>query len=430
VLRAAARPARLDRASVLGLIAFGQFDSYRSFFRDVALVPPYASVNPAPAGTLRWSTPAGPARRAATSEEAARLVVETLLDVVRRALRHADRPAVALSGGLDSSAVAWAAAQAWRELGRRPADLAAYHQLPASGPTEERHARTVAAALGIRFHAVSSRPCDPWDGSEALLRRLPFPPDGGGLAELLTFQRRLRDDGVDVLLTGDGGDEAFDAHADDEIGPAGRALRRVLGPLVRPLRAARRRRQARGTLPDWLRVRVGRSSPPEASPVPRTGLFGAAAARDRLLRCARQQTIVALYDGLDALHGTRTVVPLLDRALVDLVVSLPSGTLAVDGRPKGLLRYALAGRLPETVVARPKDQPYAEPARVGDLARYGAAWDERFLRGGLLEQADVLPRSAAADLIRDGGRGDLAALTHVHAALGLEAWADAKALAL
>lgn len=429
VLAATGLAPQLDLDRTLGLLSTGYFDSHRSFFAGVDLVPPHVPMLRAADGKLREGVAAGPAPRTASPAEAAPWLLETLLAEIRPVLASARRPAVTLSGGLDSSAVAWAASRVWRELGRSPESLRAYHHLPPSGPTEEKRARVVADSLGMELVALTFALGDPWEGAEDFLARLPIPPDGGGISEVLAFHRRLRDDGVDVVLTGDGGDEALTAHAEDDLGVIRRRLRSMGRRVARPLLRRRRRAEGLRGAPDWLRSAMEGVPIPEASPRARGGLTGAAASRDRLLRCSRQQAIVAFHRALDECFGTRTACPFLGRALLDLLVSLPAAAVAGDGRPKGLLRLALRGLLPPSVLDQSKDdQPYVEPQRVTELERHWRDWRTGLVREGVLDRSGLLTIDEAESLAGTALEGDLRALMRVNAIVGLEVWARARHL--
>jgi asparagine synthetase B (glutamine-hydrolysing) len=426
-------PPRLDPARALGLLATGHFDSHRSFFSGVGLVPPHVPVLCGRDGVLETGVAEGPPPQIGTSaDEAASRLAGALLDAARRALVGASRPAITLSGGLDSTAVAWAATRAWRDLGRPSEAIAAYHLLPESGPSEEDRARAAADALGLRLVLVSIPPADPWEGTEKFLSRLPFPPDGGGVAEILAFRRRMRSDGVDAVLTGDGGDEALEAHAEDERVGFRARVRAPLRALAAPLLRARGRRRALRDAPEWLRVAMRDVPLPAPSPEPRRGLSGAAASRDRLLRCARQQAIVGFHRGLDETFGSRTSFPFLDGGVIDLVVSLPVAALRGDGRGKSLIRRALAEGLPAVVLDQRKetDQPYVEPLRIDEARRYGRSWMDRFVCGGTLEAGRLLPRDGADELLRRATEGERRSSSTLHALVGVEAWAHARGLAV
>jgi hypothetical protein len=77
------------------------------------------------------------------------------------------------------------------------------------------------------------------------------------------------------------------------------------------------------------------------------------------------------FDRLSARHGVRIAAPWYDLGLVSLVLSLQDGALDLYPPGKGLLRQAMAGELPETLlsVPVPKDRVATLPA--DGLLRYG-----------------------------------------------------------
>jgi asparagine synthetase B (glutamine-hydrolysing) len=181
--------------------------------------------------------------------------------------------------------------------------------------------------------------------------------------------RRAADDGVDVMLDGEGGDELFGTAVfliADRLrhGRAVSALqlaRRLPGmgahPRPRWIGRALTRYGARGALPPrvhaGLRAARGRARGPgnewawKASPAPRwwaqladalTTARDAIGARDQLRR-------EGTMGGVELRH------PLLDTELVELVLSLPPEFGFDAHRDRPLARRALAGDLPAGVLA-------------------------------------------------------------------------------
>src|SRR5262249_20807374 len=154
---------------------------------------------------------------------------------------------------------------------------------------------------------------DPTEGTEALLAANDFPSDGGGSAMWTAFGARLREHGVEVLLTGDGGDEAV-GDAPGKPSPA-----RAFASRPRALAGVRRRAQGRDA-PPWLRERSRGVPETRAAPPPRGAREGDAAWRDQALRCGRQSANVGWWRAFDAVFSTRSVVPFLDARVQDVAL--------------------------------------------------------------------------------------------------------------
>lgn len=133
-----------------------------------------------------------------------RAVLET---AVRRRLIGDARVACALSGGIDSSAVAALAGRVARDTGAAPPPCFGL-TFPGGGQQdEEAFARQTAAHAGLEFHAL------PMDG-ERLFRALPEAvrhAEGhainGHLPAKFLLSKAVRDAGCRVILTGEGADE-------------------------------------------------------------------------------------------------------------------------------------------------------------------------------------------------------------------------------
>ncbi len=433
VLAAAGVAPRLDRRMAIQFLAHDEYDARRTFFEGLRLVAPREILRREADGTVSVAVPNAPPPLALDVEAAAERLREVLEAAVHDAVVGAEVVAVALSGGLDSSAVAVLASDVWRRLGRDPAKLRFHHMLPRSGPDEADHARAVAAHLGHTLVLDEDDGGDPFAGEEALVAALDFPPDGGGSAAWRRALVRMREGGADVVLSGDGGDEVAGPVGGrrpprDRLASGVRIARRVAGIAIGPLRRPIRRRAFLSALPRWIAERVRDLPPPDTAPVERSGLRGDGAVRDRAIRCARQTMLVEHWRAIASIGGPSPRFPFLDPRVTDLVVSLPPCVVAADDRDKGLLRRALAGRLPEVQRARPKDQPLLEPLQAAALRAYGRASLERWLRGSALETSGLVPFEEAAAQVEAAGRGDVREVPRALALVGLVAWAGVHRL--
>jgi asparagine synthetase B (glutamine-hydrolysing) len=238
----------------------------------------------------------------------------------------------------------------------------------------------------------------------------------------------MRDDGIDLVLSGDGGDEAVGDSGAPDRAPLVRFARGAARRVLAPARRAATRRRALVGLPPGLAASARGIDEPERTPRARPGLHGGAAARDRALRSARQAAMADWNRGMAGLFGARASSPFLDPRVVDAVTSLPEAAFETDRAPKALLRRALEGRLPAALATRAKDQPPGEPTWSRAAREHGESWLERFVEGGALEAAGLLGLADARELLRAAGEGDAVAIPRALALLGLSSWVRARAI--
>lgn len=412
-LAAAGLTPRLDRATALSFLGYGEYQAYHSFFEGLATVPMRCPIED---DARRGPTVDDGRAPAPLDEEDAADPARALRNRIERAVADAigdEQVAVWLSGGSDSAAVAAAAAGLWRQWQRDPADLRFYHQQSPHGNPETPAAQALADTLGHELVIVRDAPGDPLEGVASYLGTLDNPIDGPGCAQMLAFAARQAEDGVGLFLTGDGGDECFGPRQPDPL------LRRWLrASLPAPALRRYRRRQ----LPGWLRASSRDVRDLEHVPRARRGLRGMAAERDQAIRCARQSALVGVHRATAARFGMRAAFPLLAPDVVDLAVAVPQAEHGDPIHPKRLLKAAFADRLPAAALARTKaDQPYAEGAVAADVERFGPAWRTEWLDGGRLETDGLISHTETATVLASAGDGPRA-LYRVFALLGLEIW--------
>lgn len=329
---------------------------------------------------------------------------------------HAEVPVgVALSGGVDSSAVAALAARS------SPATVRAFSLGYQGRPEhdERDQARALAERLGLRFHEIELGEQDVVASFGELVRAWNVPVADLAGFSYLAIARAARRHGVPVLLQGQGGDELFWGY-----------------PWVRRALAESRRSAGRLTFydldpdfqeaarecshlypADWAR-RVDLAAPTERFARPAwAGGLGVELTR---LICATYLLSNGIGQG-DRVTMSASVelrLPLVDHHLVETVIGLRK---AVDDdllAPKAWLRAAVARLFPEVDADRPK-RPFSPP-----LARWHAALLRAYgwmLPGGMLVEHGVLRGDAARRLstaeFPAGGGSPLS-----FKALVLEAW--------
>ncbi|HEX2051105.1 MAG TPA: asparagine synthase (glutamine-hydrolyzing) [Actinomycetota bacterium] len=395
-------------------------------------------------------------------------VVRAELETVAELTTRSDVPtAVALSGGLDSSAVAALAARG----STRPAHAfsVGYEGRP---PSDERsEARVLADVLDMEFHDIELTTAEVVESFPSLVRAW-----GDPIADMAGFgyraiARATRAQGIPVLLQGQGGDELMWGYPWVRRGLAASTLRAAAwagspAPAWRYLDGASAldcgamedpeshslRSRARAA---WRQSRRDRTSPHgrlvfydlhpdfQAARAASQSLyardFDAAVDHQRALSLF---TVPPPWDRLD-LTITRLIsdiyllengiaqgdrismsssvelrLPLVDYRLVEVVVGLRKRTPDHTRRPKAWLREAVRDLLPDGVLAR-KKRPFLPPVRAWHRALFDAygPWlaDGYLVGNGILRPAAA--RSLAAGAFPDGAGSPLS-----FKALVLELW--------
>lgn len=317
-----------------------------------------------------------------TRGQAAELVREQFLTSVRRNLRSDVPVGVALSGGIDSSAIACAVRALEPDL-----PLQTFSYVPTGTHVDEsRWIDEVVAATGAQPHSVTPVAGDLTRDIDRVISAQGEPFASTSIYAQYRVFELMHDSGIVVSLDGQGADELFAgyrtfagarARSLVEVGRPGEALRFLRGwgrapgaslaaGLVRtglefaprPLADAALRRRP-GGMPPGLRPQVLRD---RGIPWRRPhGALQTEGLRGVRLKASLRESL--LHGGLQALlrHGDRNSmhfsvesrVPFLDRSLATTVLSLPEDML-MDGQgtTKSILRRALRGLVPESVLAR------------------------------------------------------------------------------
>jgi asparagine synthase (glutamine-hydrolysing) len=401
----------LDWAGIDAYFELGYFPAPTTPFTDVRKLPP--------GHTLTWSARDGavltrywdPSFPPAPPPPDAELQVRELLDDSVTAHLVSDVPVAAfLSGGLDSSAVASSMAL----LGHAPhAFTARYQGSGASAVDETGLARLLAERYGMRLTVIDIAPkvdevLEPiaWALDEPLADDSAIPSWELARAVGGTYK---------VALTGIGGDELFAGYRrhigllwSERYARLPSLFRRGIGlladgtPLGGTASGDRLRRFVHAGGGDaasrFLRM-VALLPPAERRSIyrrdvtPGVALDGAAAVFAGHLdgaghpaglsaglqldtRTFLPDDVLALADRLSMAHGLELRVPFVDHRFAAGIVPLSDRTKIGWGRPKALLRRALAGRLPAAHFQAPK-RGFVGPT---------SSWLRRELRPLLLDE--------------------------------------------
>lgn len=380
------------------------------------------------------------------ARDAPALILEEL-EAVSELVTRADVPVgVALSGGLDSSVVAALAAR--RRPGALQAFCVGYPARPA-GLDERDEARALARHLGLPFHEIEIKTEEIVEFFPQLnyLRDDPVADYAGH--SYYAVMRRAREEGVPVMLQGQGGDELFwgypqlrqaaqESLEKEALNDGGlRIPIRYLSPDAPTTLSARGlsawARDLGGARSGLRRMREHRASPAaqmvfyDLSPDFRAaideagGLYGKAFNEQlsdgysatqlftlplpwprvdvTLTRLVSDTYLrangVAQGDRLAMASSVEMRLPLLDRKFVETVVGLRKAQTDVRLPPKAWLKRAARGVLPEWVLNRPK-RGFAPPVNEWHAALFAAHGES--LRDGYLAQSGVLSRESAARL--------------------------------
>ncbi|HMO74767.1 MAG TPA: asparagine synthase-related protein [Sphingopyxis sp.] len=327
-----------------------------------------------------------------------RLVEQAITD----RLAGAERFAVHLSGGLDSSLIAALAVPELRARGLADPPGYSWHLVdPDADPgSEPGWSEAIRARLDLQLFAPELS----IDELTALfLQDWTRGPDIRNLLHEAAIQRDASGKGVEVILSGWGGDEGAsfngrghhpwllltgrwrtlyrDRHAPGMI--AGlrtiyHAARRV-GREYRPRVPLRLRHAAGQTL-----VAPGLLRRARLLPVPRLREFGARRTMHSLLRYSSTTARMEDWAISGAARGLDYRFPLLDRRLLEFLYTLPPRMFRRGGTRRWLIREASKGLLPEVIR---RNNSKSEPLRVG--------WIEKAIAETMIRLADRIDASAS-----------------------------------
>lgn len=429
LLAAAVPHPKLDWQTALDYLQWSIVDhTERTFVAGVNQLEPghYAVLN-VDSGTLakpvRYWWPSVKREFHGTYREATDIVRDRFLDSVRRNLRSDVPVGIALSGGVDSSAIVGAVRHLEPDL---PIETFSYIA-PGFPESEHEWVAHVAGALGATSHTIATGAEDLRHDLDDLIVTQGEPVGSTSIYAQYRVFRLARENGIVVTLDGQGGDEQFAGYSGY---PA---------PRMKSLIETGHWLGAVGFAREWgaWPGRDRRGMLTESA-----GLFAPAKYRGRILRrpASPLLDLASLADhgvdarfplgqdeeirgrrvpaqlrtaltrvGLPALlrHGDRNAmrfsiesrVPFLDRALSEFLLGLPEEWLiGPDGTSKRILRDAVRGLVPDAVVERrdkvgfstPEEhwleELAAQPLDADHSIRFLKAGREQTLTGGLSER--------------------------------------------
>ncbi len=327
-----------------------------------------------------WDVPveAGPGDgRARDLVEEGEVLAQLLLESVRLRLMAEVPVGVFLSGGIDSTAVAWAMKQ------QAPAALKSFAVgFEGDSEGELASARRAAAAVGTEHREVRVTSELFLESLEKLAYHLDEPLSDGACIPLMHLARRAREEVV-VVLSGEGADEVLGGYPIYRRQLAIEKARALGGPALDAVLAAAAALPVHAKLRRYLRAAqkpldgryfgVGRAFDDalvERHFGPRAleglashfePLWRRTEGRPPLERMLYADAKVWLPDDLSIkadkmtmAHAVELRVPFLDHELVEYASGLPPALKLQGGVGKRLLRQAMAGRLPQAILEQPK----------------------------------------------------------------------------
>jgi len=445
-------PFQLDPAAVRSYLHYGYVPEPATAVRGVRKIPAGCLMTvDVPewriAEAQYWQLDAAPSLRG-DPPKAIRAALEETAAIITRA----DVPVgLALSGGLDSSAVAALLAPSCK------ANLRCYSVgYPDRPPFDESgSAEDLARRLGYSFSRVELKTRDVAESFPDLTCRMDDPIADIAAPSYAAIGRAARDDGAKALIFGHGGDELFWGYpwVVDAVRQAERKRQLLRGEatLFRYLRPRAPDRFSRASLSEWVRggagLRTGwsawrrdRRAPAEFAPfyelTPgfqagrrhlRSGdedLFHVNLDAESLdvevtrLICASYlvENGIALTDRLLMSYSVEPRMPLLDYRLVETVIGLRKAGGDHDLSPKAWLKDAVRDLLPPAILTRAKRgfQPPAPEWLTEIFRQHG-----RLLDGGVLENSGIFEAPALRSFLNPSKRERKLA----YAVLVLESWA-------
>lgn len=386
-----ARP-RLDWQAAVDYLQWGVYDqSERTFIDGVRqLAPGHVMVLDIATGRLstpqKFWHPSVEQTFSGTYENAVENVRSLFLDSVKRNLRSDVPLGIALSGGIDSSALVAAVRHLEPDM---PIHTFSYIA-PGFAESEHEWIRMVADELGATSHTVESSAEELEHDLDDLILTQGEPFGSTSIYAQYRVFKLARESGVVVTLDGQGGDEVFAGY---DGYPAHRMKSLIeTGHLIRARRFAREWASWPGRdmralqpavvgqfVPRAYRGRIVRSAPSPLLDLDRlkergvdTGfprVQGASTRGRRLVSYLHTaQTRVGLpgllrHGDLDSMRfSIESRVPFLDRALIEFIFGLPEDWLVgPDGTSKRILRDAIRGLVPDEVVDRRDKVGFSTP---------------------------------------------------------------------
>lgn len=333
-----------------------------------------------------WQIVPGATRSISDEEEVFAEFRELLTDSVRLRLRSDVTVGSCLSGGLDSSAIVCIAR---RLLGKDAAYDTFTGRFPGTKADEWEFAAQVVEATGVRSHVVEPTVERFLEDLPRFMRLNELPVGGSSQYAQWSVFRLARENGVTVLLDGQGADELLAGYeqyfaryveALRKAGDTDRLAREL--PRIRaryPLALTPPARGLRDRLPfrlrHWISNRSGVGTsllyglrPDVAASVDRENALPELPGFNPLANALVQDsfgrfltTLLRYGDRNSMAHSREVRLPFCDHRIAEFVFGLPPHMLMGEVQTKRLLRESMKGILPEGVRTRWNKQGFRPP---------------------------------------------------------------------
>ena len=449
--------ARPDEDGLADLVLNGYSDGHTTWFENIRTVPPGSAVVATPEGpivTRAWEFRDREIRYASDSEYVDHFRA-LFTQAVKRRLRSAHPVAVAVSGGLDSSAIQCEAAR----LGTVPVHGVTF-AYPRGTPADEHEFIDALRDRGLQIDEIPVDQVRWVAGADRTVARMEMPSLIWEQQDVLLA--RARQTGCRVLLNGFFGDQLLTGEAylvdlarrgrwglvrrhlretacwmtDVEPsvlrGRLARAAVRAAAPgwMLRAARLAISRTRKRSTYAAWFTKQFRERAFHQAHDRRRQPKrFGTAHAEEcwRIATSGYYLPTLLQAGSIGASHQLETAYPFRDRDLVAFLMAIPGDVISAEGVPKALLRRSLDGLLPDVIRMRRwkgDATAFSNGAAVAeeDTIRWAFGPDSVSARSGFVD-ADVLRAQIPAIFGTGLTRHDSAELGwQIGDTFGLELW--------
>ena len=380
-----------------------------------------------------------------TDEAYASQFLDLFREAIRCRLRSCGPIGSYLSGGLDSSSVSVVANELLREQGRtEPLDTFSL-VFPGMSCDESQYIQETVKHAGLRSHLFPPVPIgmDYYNQQASRYQDFPGWPNGGAMSSPIGVG--LRQTGTHVVLTGWGGNECLEGSGSSmitELAQEGKfleliraakveaaiddipwwrlvfnygvrenipsAVKRVLGPI---------RQSPFGWLPTEFMKRTELLSRVEAFAAPR----GASPVQQAIHSYFYSGWNAHFHEGWDRNAASLCVEerhPFFDRRLAEFAFALPEQQRSHRGLVKIVLRNALQGRLPESVIGR-RIQADFMPVFTGAV---GAVDGQDPFPGSAIMARGWINPCELTSFLQKARAGDWHDLWKLWAAIGIEIW--------
>lgn len=297
---------------------------------------------------------------------------DMLRNIIRERIADTARPAILLSGGLDSSSLAWLAAT---ERSPEQIMFALSSAAPAgSGLDDETpFAMQVADHIGVDFtKTVAAEDADFFRPPDKILSGASGPILSNRHCLTEAFQIAAKAGGANMMINGCYGE--FTATARLPVTGIAKRLRIAASQIYHGLRGTRHEWQYEGpflirlapsqlaNLPASIRETATQSAKVSSAMPARTGLLGYLPGTENALKIANEFYPAAL----------RMDFPFRDMRLLRLFAGFPVAMLLEGGHDRPVVRSMLEGHIPDAIRLRRQGMP-AEPDRFYRMQRQASA---------------------------------------------------------